>query len=66
MSGKPSCGSCRFWQFVGEAEEDAETMGDCRRYAPRPTKNDDLFAVAYWPMTNAHDWCGEYAEAVGG
>lgn len=51
-----TCDACRYWQETDGKAEPA--VGECRRYAPPP--GDGLTAM--WPMTDADDWCGEYAE----
>lgn len=35
----------------------AATLGQCRRYAPRPGGETE---AGIWPLTNAPDWCGEW------
>jgi hypothetical protein len=45
------CSNCRFW-FNHEIGE-----GECRRYAPRPTKAVEDFV---WQLTYPDDWCGEH------
>lgn len=48
------CENCRFWD---PADDALATVWPCRRNAPRPTPDS---ADAYWPLTEAHDWCGEH------
>ena len=64
----PACQTCRNWQ------SDTGEMGECRRYAPRPSVEcalptvavpegeEDTSGEAVWPVTFASDWCGEYRE----
>jgi hypothetical protein len=64
----PACQGCRFWQ-----SENGE-MGDCRRHAPRPIMDaqlpraevpeggEEAAGEAFWPITFASDWCGEFKE----
>jgi hypothetical protein len=56
------CETCRFWYLVTDEAE-------CRRHAPLPVQTDQLpdgqntdadGYRAVWPITNNHDWCGEY------
>ena len=42
------CQHCKYWK-AGPG-----SMGDCRRYAPRPGDKKE------WPRTNPDDWCGEF------
>ena len=44
------CQSCKYWG--GKIAR--ISMGDCRRYAPRPGDGHG------WPRTNPDDWCGEF------
>lgn len=54
MNVRIYCMKCRFFDaFLNE-------MGYCRRYAPRPSKDEAaLSADAQWPVTLDSDWCGE-------
>jgi hypothetical protein len=49
------CVTCRFWE---------EQSKRCRRYAPSPTlgnsEHSDGRQNAFWVLTNAEDWCGDY------
>ena len=55
-----SCATCRFWE---------EQSKCCRRYAPHPTLGDsehsDERQKAFWVLTNAEDWCGDYESILG-
>ncbi len=57
------CERCRFW----EEFQDSDGWGHCHRYAPRPVvdplRRDEeghAYMVAYWPETDADEWCGEF------
>ena len=52
MDADVKCGNCTFW--VGNREGRATSMGDCRRYAPRPGD------AHGWPRTRLDDGCGEF------
>lgn len=63
---KETCENCRWWTQVNGKQE-ANLMGECRRYAPRPTlkpewdENDYLVApLAYFPLTFDDWFCGEW------
>jgi hypothetical protein len=47
------CNECRFW----EKQEVDNSLGYCRRYAPRPSSSTPFIS---WPITRSYDWCGEY------
>ena len=54
------CEACRYW--VG-LDQDERGVGRCRRHAPRPAlRIEPSHGMKYcdWPLTDAHDWCGEY------
>jgi hypothetical protein len=51
------CEHCGHWQRL----ENNPSQGECRRYAPRPMTAESLHMMNFWPVTNAHDWCGEFA-----
>ena len=51
MTGVSSCSDCAFWQRVGPQ------TGNCRRRAPNPS--DSVDQIAHWPMTSAHERCGD-------
>lgn len=46
------CGTCAYWE-----KQKGQNYGNCRRNAPLIGK--DVY-YAYWPVTQAKDWCGEY------
>lgn len=69
MTDKRRCETCLFHVsgVIGER------LGVCRRHAPAPiigiisasavraNKNKTaLFRPSVWPLTEPHDWCGEY------
>lgn len=37
-----------------------ETEGLCRRYAPRPERENADEIQIDWPVVYRHDWCGEH------
>ena len=39
-------------------------MGECRRYAPRPTNDPDTSQFVFWPEVNREDWCGEWEVVI--
>lgn len=66
------CRSCGHWQNTGE-ELDREdphtsgqkvTMGQCKRYAPRPVVRDLKVSAKKigfdFPLSPSDGWCGEY------
>jgi len=56
------CGTCKFW------DETNESLGSCRRHAPRPavkeTTESRTGCSAAWPRTKGRDWCGEWSVKV--
>jgi|OpeIllAssembly_1097287.scaffolds.fasta_scaffold06171_8 hypothetical protein len=61
---KIPCKLCRYWHAhaVPRADQpDAywsdDARGECHRKAPTHTQ--ELTRVAFWPVTDATDWCGE-------
>lgn len=48
------CANCIYW-----AGHDGDDAGECRRHSPRPRPAEE---VAYWPIVEADDWCGEWEE----
>lgn len=49
-----ACSNCNFWWEQS-----------CRRYAPRADASESNWEpVAYWPATDADDWCGEHQFVV--
>lgn len=53
------CADCRYWLRL----ETNPSQGECRRYAPHPEAFESVHMIATWPITNPHDWCGEFAAA---
>ena len=53
-----TCSRCRYWHRL----EANPNQGECRRYAPRPDAFESIHMMATWPITNEHDWCGEFSE----
>jgi hypothetical protein len=51
------CAVCGFWEPL----EDNRFQGQCRRRAPKPQVTESVHVLAVWPVTNARDWCGEFA-----
>lgn len=49
--GTPSCATCAFAQFD-------RSHGDCRKLPPKTQS--ETCRLAWWPVVNAYDWCGEY------
>ncbi len=67
---KQNCSNCRFSHPEEEDlkardlwEEDNPGPLFCRRYAPRPMKNDgeDTATEWTWPIVWKENWCGEWA-----
>lgn len=54
----PQCASCAFFSI-----EPKEDVGFCRRYPPSLISIEDSFDSCY-PVTDPHDWCGEFARKV--
>ncbi len=57
MSQDRDCSTCMFWERVGTRDR-----GECRRNAPRAQIAGfdlDVEIKAFWPMTEATDWCGQ-------
>jgi hypothetical protein len=53
----PECGKCKFFHpYVNSG-----TFGECRKYAPAPGMVEG--AMAYWPVVDSDDGCGEHEEA---
>lgn len=56
---RPDCMNCIY--FVASAELD--TLGECRRYAPRPRVAEianERQQEAWWPIVTQGEWCGEF------
>lgn len=51
------CRDCQYFRATERAE------GECRFYAPRPSKVEGK--KAFWPIVNGDDGCGEYTWAPG-
>lgn len=52
--GMPTrCAACAFWTHFNES------VGVCRRRAPRPANGTDHDSVAHWPETYAEEGCGD-------
>lgn len=51
------CVTCTYWDQAKDGGHD----GLCRRRAP----SDGGWDASAWPVTMAHDWCGEYLVARG-
>jgi len=49
MRHNERCGQCRFYI------EKKETLGECRRYAPRPNVQNKN-----WCQVSIDHWCGEF------
>ena len=64
------CGNCRFFEpGATEPDEDGDLLGQCRRTAPRAITfstggqpHDYTAPVAYWPIVEAKEWCGEHED----
>lgn len=65
------CRTCQFW--APPYDEEGDEAGECRRHAPRPNKERSQQdwheqvptfkeAGALWPITYAHEWCGEWRQ----
>ncbi len=54
-----ACRNCFFW----DRTQNNFQAGRCRRHSPligqEANPYDDEFAN-HWPLTGAHDWCGEF------
>jgi hypothetical protein len=66
MAAAPtSCALCHFWEpeSAGDRHQAADTdLGTCHRVPPIP--NAQTSEAAVWPLTQAADWCGEFAPAA--
>lgn len=55
-----ACYLCRFW---GPDADPEATLGECRRRAPAAIPvigTSEVAAGAVWPITECHDWCGDF------
>lgn len=64
---KQGCSNCRFWRFVVDLENDAGSIGMCRRHAPGVSIHSEHSVsfplLAIWPVTSGRrDWCGEWRQ----
>jgi len=56
-----TCSNCVFWEAP---QSEPKQVGECRRYAPRPSvdgghaERSTVFTT--WPNTYESDWCGEF------
>lgn len=68
LLAEQSCGGCRYWRLDRSLNEEQDRRSCCR-HAPRPllsvSFSDEADIEAYWPLTYAHEWCGEWAPAEG-
>lgn len=60
------CSTCQFWDQIDDDEIKAANLdtppfkwawGKCRRNCPVIVEG---MPRGYWPVTNEHDWCGEW------
>ena len=59
---KRTCETCRWWnEPAGPPVSDTTREGFCRRYPPSVSPELDEPEFRYWPLTEAWDWCGEWA-----
>lgn len=66
------CSGCVHWRAIeyrrpgggdiGHGPHRDPYMGQCRRYAPRPTRQVDDLETVFWPLTAQDDWCGEWEQ----
>ena len=60
VSETKACATCFFWE---------EQSNRCRRYAPHPalgnSEDSDGSQNAFWVLTKAEDWCGDYESILG-
>lgn len=60
----PLCKNCIYW--VAERTSDAPTAGHCHRYPPGIYVRPDTGGVVQkFPMTDHHQWCGEWSNDRG-
>jgi hypothetical protein len=52
------CLHCRYWQPL----EANPSQGGCHRWAPRASTEEPLHPTVSWPVTDRHDWCGEFRD----
>ena len=59
MPDSKQCESCAYWKRPNE--KPAAIVGECRRYAPRPSSTGSFASQSFtmWPETRDDDWCGE-------
>jgi hypothetical protein len=61
------CETCLYWQWIGPPTDGEQQDGECRRNAPvgyLEHHDTDHYRVAWWPLTLAGEWCGEWAPAA--
>jgi hypothetical protein len=56
-----TCSNCAFWEAP---QSEPKQVGECRRYAPRPSVDEGhaerATVFTTWPNTYESDWCGEF------
>ena len=61
QSTRDRCRRCKHWDS-GTADPVNADEGWCHRHAPIPDALDDngKYRRAFWPMTYASNWCGDF------
>ena len=60
------CETCRFWFGY---DQEANKIGECRRYAPRPIETGQLHTQWHhpqFPHMRSGGWCGEHHFKIDG
>lgn len=60
------CENCAFFKEDVRYYEKETSMGQCRRYAPKPLTvvEDWMMPVTIWPQVSYTDHCGEWEKAL--
>lgn len=60
------CSDCDFYEPFYNENDEIQRTGQCRRYAPHPKEYAEgpgvKTVVPSWPVLDAEEWCGEFAE----
>lgn len=57
-----TCTGCHYWNQTGAGDEFNKPRGQCRLRPPHVTAPNEGFRE--WPITEDHDWCGEWRAAA--
>ena len=65
------CGSCDYFEHIGDMDRSMDGWGACKRFPPVKTHRtprdheSSLTHEAKFPLVNHQEWCGEFRLAFG-